>query len=515
MGPIELTHWIDRFIDFLHTYKTKKYWNIITDNDHGIGVWLNQNNNFCKFQDVRKDDGISEALKDLCANNVHVRRDFREEMFTLNSGVSSYLETKPITLEDIGKDVDVKLENYDGNKQDKDFRSLVFTLGKLCNTIAGLDSVMTFFSKAKPSLIVWSLGEGTTMDLVGSIVQQGDEKLRAVKEILDGNTIEDLNNIKSVLQNCPADQFDKVKELVEKLASDGPLDVGGETPMGGEDKVEAKVELVPQTYEIEVVDPNGNRQLVRTDQVQYAGLSLEEIEQYVSEAKAAVVKYYRELNDRNPELGLKFDNERIASHSYSQLYGISDKDGNEIPIVVHSYKGPQYRFFDLNWYDWQLLSKPGSELWILTVTGLQCIPLYALPIRHFSFNLGNLPLYSRAALQTLAAVAKQSLGDNNSGGNITFDFGNVMPIGFVERRCFDSVPKQLENCVNSIKQICESNVPQIADMYNSGKCIPIIGSALGYSGALKEVENDVTMAELFEAKAKENCPAIIGTTHID
>lgn len=515
MDSAELTHWIDRFIEFLYTYKSKKYWSIITDNDHGIGIWLNQNDNFCRFQDVRKDDCISEDLKDLCAKNGHVNHDFREDMFTLNSSLSRYLETMPITLKEIGKYIDEKLEHYEGNKQDNEFRSLIFSIGKLCTTITGLEDIMTFFNKAKNSLIVGSLGEGTTMDLVGSIVQQGDEKIRVVKEILEGNTIDDLNNIKTVLQNCPAGQIDKVKELIEKLSNEGAPDVGGETPTGGDDKVEAKVEIVPQTYKIEVIDFNGNHQFVRTDQVQYAGLSLEEIEQYVSEAKSAVVKYYRELNERNPEIGLQFDNERIASHSYSQLYGISDKKGNEIPIVVHSYKGPQFRYFDLNWYDWQLLSKPGSELWILTVTGLQCIPLYALPIRHFSFNLDNLPLYLRATLQTLAAVAKQSLGDNNSGSNITFDFGNVMPTGFEERRCFDFAPEQLKNCINKIKHLCESNVPQIADMYNSGKCIPIRNCALGYSRALREVENDVTMAEIFEAKAQENCPIIIGTTHID
>ena len=308
---------------------------------------------------------------------------------------------------------------------------------------------------------------------------------------------------------------EEIQRIKNKQIVEYDIRIGDdETPIGESD--DREMVIIPKIHEIEVIDSNGNRQLVRTDQVQYAGLSLEEIEQYVSEAKAAVVKYFRELNDRNPELGLKFDNERIASHSYSQLYGISDKDGNEIPIVVHSYKGPQYRYFDLNWYDWQLLSKRGSELWILTVTGLQCIPLYALPIRHFSFNLDNLPLHSRAALQTLAAAAKQSLGDNNSSGNITFDFGNVMPTGFVERRCFDFVPEQLENCVNTIKQICESSVPKIADMYNSGKCIPIKGSPRGYSRALMEVENDMTMAELFEAQSKENYhPAIIGTTHID
>ena len=91
-----------------------------------------------------------------------------------------------------------------------------------------------------------------------------------------------------------------------------------------------------------------------------------------------------------------------------------------------------------------------------------------------------------------------------------------MPTGFVKRCCFDSVPGQLENCIDTIKQVCEANVPQIANLYNSGKCIPIRSSAIGYSRALREVENDMTMAELFEAQSKENYhPATIGTTHID
>lgn len=273
--------------------------------------------------------------------------------------------------------------------------------------------------------------------------------------------------------------------------------VDDETPIGESDDREMVV--IPKIHEIEVIDYNGNHQIVRTDQVQYAGLSLEEIEKIVLDAKTDVVKYYRELNKRNPELGFQFDDERITRHSYSQLYGISDKDGNEIPIVVHSYKGPQYRYFDLNWYDWQLLSKPGAELWVVTVTGLQCIPLYALPVRRFSFDLENLSHNSRAVLQTIAAVGKKSLDDNNSGCNITFDFGNVMPTGFKDRCCFDSVPEQLENCVDTIKQVCEANVPQIAHLYNSGKCIQIKSSDIGYSRALREAENDMTMAELFEA----------------
>ena len=212
----ELAQRIDRFIEFLHTYKNKKYWSIITDKDSGIGVWLNQNNNFCKFHDVHKDENISEDLKDLCANNTHIKRDFRDELFTLNSSLSSYLETMPINLKVVGEFIDDKIKHYEGNKQDKEFRSLVFTIGKLCNSIIGFEDTMDYFKKTKPSLIVWSLGEGTTMDLVGSIVQQGDDKLKMVKDILEKNSIEELNHLNQIFNDS---SYDKVKNIVDKLAN--------------------------------------------------------------------------------------------------------------------------------------------------------------------------------------------------------------------------------------------------------------------------------------------------------
>lgn len=508
-SDIELIDWIDSIIEFIYTYRGKRYWPIITDSEKGRGIWLNQNNNFCRFQDVRKDDNIPNELKDIVATNRHINRDIREELYSLESKHSNYLETSLMTLEEIAKFVDEKVKAYahEGRMSDKDFRTLLFNIGKLCKQYTKLESFMPYYKETKNSLIVWTLEEGDTMELVGALVQQGDEKLKAVKEILEGNSLEDLNKIKTVLQGCPADQFDKVKDLVDKLASEKAPDVGGETPTGGDDKVVPRVELVPETYEIDVEDYTGRTVRVRTDHIQYAGLSLEEIEKYVSEAKAAVVKRFKEL-DEQEGLGLEFDNERIAKYSYSQLYGIKDRNGKEIPLVVHSYKGPQYRYFNLNWYDWQLLSKPGAELWVLTITGLQCIPLYALPVRHFAFNLENQSNYSRAALLTLAAVGKKSLADNNSGGCITFDFGNVMPTGFTKRQCFDFVPNQIETCVSSIKEICDKSLPMIANMYNSGKCIPIKRNEIGYSRALKASEEDVTMAEIFEAKGKENCPEL-------
>lgn len=209
---VRLIQWIDDFIEFLHGYKDKKYWSIITDKENGIGVWLNQNNNFCRFQDVRNDYNIPEELKDICANNKHINRDFREELFTLNSSLSSYLETVPMTIKDIGEFVDDKIEHYEGNKQDNDFRSLVFTMEKLCKKFNEFEEIMPYFKKTRYSLIVWSLGEGTTMDLVGSIVQQGDEKLKIVKDILEQNSLDEIQELKQIIKDG---SYKNVKNLIE------------------------------------------------------------------------------------------------------------------------------------------------------------------------------------------------------------------------------------------------------------------------------------------------------------
>ena len=503
----QLTQWIDSFIEFLHAYKNKKYWSVVTDKDSGIGIWLNQNYDFCKFQSVREDKVLVPELFDLTYSNRHINKDFREELFTLLSSKTSYLETAAIELPEVATFIDKKIKDYDGNKQDENFRSLVFSIGKLCSKVKGLEDLMDYYKEYKNSLIVWSLGEGTTMDLVGSIVQHGDEKLKIVKDILDGGTsIEELKDIKEVLQGCPANKFDKVKDLVNKLASeDTNIKDNDEIPLNDND--ETDVVVVPKTYELEVEDFEGHLQTVRIDQVQYAGLSLDEIERYVGEAKDAVVKYFRELNEKQ-NLGLQFDVERIAKHSYSQLYGIRDRNGKDIPIVVHSYKGPQYRYFDLNWYDWQLLSQKGAMLFVLTVTGLQCIPLYALPIRNFNISISNeMSNENRAALLTLAAVGKQY-------STLSFDFGNNMPQGFKDPLPFDYVPEQLNKCILSIKEVCDQNIPQIANMYNSGKNIPLIRSSVGYSLAMEAV-NKGHAREIFDAPANDTQAPSVGTSFID
>lgn len=477
----ELVEWIDSLIEFLHTFKNKKYWPIITDKEKGFGIWVNQNNNFCRFQDVRKDENIPAELKDLAASNKHIEYDFREELFTLDSVYDSYLETSVFTLTEIGEFIDNKIQSYDGDKQDKDFAALIFSVGKLCSSISGLSGIMKYYSEKKNTLIVGSLGEGETLDLVGSLIQHGDEKIRVVKEILENNSIEELNKINTILQNQLSDkrhiedENDILKKILEEHGIDNPL---------------------PKLVEVQITTPSGSKSLLVKER-QYAGLSLEEIEAYVSEAKMDVVNYFRDLNEREG-LGLQFDKERIAMNSYSQLYGIYDRNGQELPLVVHSYKGPQYRYFDLNWYDWQLLRQRGSMLWVKTITGLQCIPLYALPIRNFSISIGNgLTQFDQAKLLTLAAVGKEY-------AYIGFEFGNNMPRNFTKHVAFDYVPDKLKDCVGSIKQICDTSAPALVQMYNLGPNIPLLDSDdEQYSLALKSIESEETMRQIHDLPANE------------
>lgn len=499
---------IDKFLTFVLNYRGGRYKNKVTELDNH-GIWINQSGDFCMFSALSRDGGIAEPLKDLAANNPIVNFNYRDILIHNDSIMSSAIDSsKIITQKTVLATIDKALEEYKQDKQTSEFRSLIFGIMELDKRLH-IAEQMKYYNEKKDSLIVGSLGEGETMNMVASIIQQGDDKIKAIKEILEGNSLEDINKIKEVLKGCSPD---KLEDVIDKLSKKQIPNVGGDTPTGGDDKVETKIETVPKIYDIDVeVWENGQfvTKSVPTNQVQYAGLSLQEIEHYIDEAKGAVLKYFRELNDGNPDLGLQFDKERLGKHSYSQLYGIYDKYGKELPIVVHSYKGPQYRYFDLNWYDWQLLSKENSMLFVLTVTGLQCIPLYALPVRKFNMSIDNeMSNETKAALLTLAAVGKRY-------SRLSFDFGNNMPQGFKDPIPFDYVPEELNKCIESIKKVCDQNIPQIANVYNYGKNIPLVTSAVGYSLAMKEIEGG-NARDIFEAPIDGTPKApSVGTSFID
>ena len=76
---------------------------------------------------------------------------------------------------------------------------------------------MPYFKEKKSSLIVGSLGEGPTMDLVSSIVQQEDSKIHVVKEILERNSIDDLNKAKELLRFLDENQSYSIEEIIKEI----------------------------------------------------------------------------------------------------------------------------------------------------------------------------------------------------------------------------------------------------------------------------------------------------------
>ncbi len=396
----QLTEWIDSFIEFLHNYKSKKFWSIITDKDKSFGIWLNQNNAFCKFNDVRKDENISEELKDICANNIHLKHDFRNEMFSLDSSNSSYLETTPFTLQEIGEYIDEKIKSYDGNKQDNDFRTLVFAIGKLCNLDKRLEGFMTYFKETKNSLIVWSLGEGETLDFVGSIVQQGDDKIREIKEILDDTSLEDLKEIKTFIKKSFASNGGKLtKEIFEGFNNQASIE---------------NVKLKEEIEELKRENEKLKGAIVSYEEPSLEGMSDEEKKYYSEQAKEKVLNYLKGL-------GYNVEN---AESEFSCVSGVT-KNNEEYPLVVRSYTNKN-RGFSLSAPDWLQLSRENAMLWIVDSDGKpKSIPFDKLmskqgniTLRFNTQNFDNEDISSQHKLVALATVLRWFKG-------LQFDFSSL------------------------------------------------------------------------------------------
>lgn len=122
--------------------------------------------------------------------------------------------------------------------------------------------------------------------------------------------------------------------------------------------------------EIESVSESGEPCTITVAEPQYAGLSVEEMRDYLLQAKTDVKLYLEEK-------GYRFT-KGICEDAWCNIYGVLDPTGREVPIVVHSYKSRR-RAFSLNASDWEQLSKDGSMLWVVTHDGPQCVPFYALP----------------------------------------------------------------------------------------------------------------------------------------
>lgn len=380
--------WVNRFIEFVYSFK-QEYRSIITDKENGNGIWLNQKMEFCRFQDVRKDESIPEDLKNVALNK-WVKIDYREKLFVDSSSiVAGYLETC-LTVKDVAKDIDEKIEGYKGDKQDKEFADLIFKVRTLYDAPQSqLPEFMTYYKERKNELIVGSLSSGKTLDLVGSLVQAGEDKLEQLNAIIKAGFTPD--ELAIIATNKLAD-----KEIAVRAA-------------------------------------DGEEVNISLSYTQYGGLSENEICSALLEAKMAVKA---ELERQGFEFTKEFRNE-----DYGNVYGVM-KDGVEYPLVVHSYKW-QNRPFSLTVFDWEQLARPNSMLWINTREGVQCIPFYELmkgKTINISFDASNFDYADRC--KALARTLRYFKGLN-------FDFGLMHPNCSSKAEVFMKPEKPLDEVLGS------------------------------------------------------------------
>ncbi|HBC29130.1 MAG TPA: hypothetical protein DC006_05655, partial [Prevotellaceae bacterium] len=351
----------------------------------GFAVFPNQKGIFCPVGALKKEDGcIPGIIKDIIALLVPEEEEYRSLLADKRCHIQP---EQSLDCSSAFKLVDDKVsESYENPKnwQDKDYCEAVHMLLEEWKDERNFspDNFPKTFPKKDTILlnVVWTPEKRKNLGKMGNAFSEEElenivANLEELKKFIQGGKprVRPKASDGSEEQNEPTDGNTEEEEKSDGKNTDGrPL-------------VERLFNL-PHTPHVKINTPDGKIIDYQVKESQYAGLSDVEVVYYVSEAKRRVVNYFKHIEEEK-HLGYKFDEKRIGMDSFSQLYGVYGPDGKEIPLVVHSYLGPEYRDFGLNWYDYLLLQKPGSMLWVLTRTdGLQCIPEYALPVNYITIE---------------------------------------------------------------------------------------------------------------------------------
>ena len=170
---------------------------------------------------------------------------------------------------------------------------------------------------------------------------------------------------------------------------------------------------------------------VSTSEDEYGGPSGDIMKAILQEARVKVIEYLENEG---------FDVSEAYDDDWTRINGVRDKEGNEYPIVVRSYRN-NARNFVLNAGDWeQLMSSENSMLWIVTNSGCHCISFLDLVKNtrdriSFSFSTSNFDRKDR--ITALAEIMRYFRG-------IRFDFGSLIPSTITTIQKFNQPEKELK-----------------------------------------------------------------------
>lgn len=330
-----------------------------------LSVFSNQNGVLKSFCDLNKDEGnIGDLLKNIISLLVDPETDYRNILMDSRSCLQPQSVIGAINAYKLIDDKVYEYYQLPAKWEDDNYINAVHELIEVWKEQSGQFNE-TNFPKTKP------IEDSIVLNVVWK-----KEKRELLMNVSSKLTDE---QIQIIIENSAqiGGLTDKVKQLEDEneilksqLAAMGMINEPNPEDKDSDDYNVNNLSDIIIPIDIESVSESGEPCTITVAEPQYAGLSAEEMRDYLLQAKTDVKLYLEEK-------GYRFT-KGICEDAWCNIYGVLDPTGREVPIVVHSYKSRR-RAFSLNTSDWEQLSKDGSMLWVVTHDGPQCVPFYALP----------------------------------------------------------------------------------------------------------------------------------------
>ena len=330
-----------------------------------LSIFPNQNGVLKSFCDLNKDEGnIGDLLKNVISLLVDPETDYRNILMDSRSCLQPQSVIGAINAYKLIDDKVYEYYQLPAKWEDDNYINAVHELIEVWKEQSGQFNE-TSFPKTKP------IEDSIVLNVVWK-----KEKRELLMNVSSKLTDE---QIQIIIENSAqiGGLTDKVKQLEDEneilksqLAAMGMINEPNPEDKDSDDYNVNNLSDIIIPIDIESVSESGEPCTITVAEPQYAGLSAEEMRDYLLQAKTDVKLYLEEK-------GYRFT-KGICEDAWCNIYGVLDPTGREVPIVVHSYKSRR-RAFSLNTSDWEQLSKEGSMLWVVTHDGPQCVPFYALP----------------------------------------------------------------------------------------------------------------------------------------
>ena len=330
-----------------------------------LSIFPNQNGVLKSFCDLNKDEGnIGDLLKNVISLLVEPETDYKNILIDSRSCLQPQSVIGAINAYKLIDDKVYEYYQLPAKWEDDNYINAVHELIEVWKEQSGQFNE-TNFPKTKP------IEDSIVLNVVWK-----KEKRELLMNVSSKLTDE---QIQIIIENSAqiGGLTDKVKQLEDEneilksqLAAMGMINEPNPEDKDSDDYNVNNLSDIIIPTEIESVSESGEPCTITVAEPQYAGLSAEEMRDYLLQAKTDVKLYLEEK-------GYRFT-KGICEDAWCNIYGVLDPTGREVPIVVHSYKSRR-RAFSLNTSDWEQLSKDGSMLWVVTHDGPQCVPFYALP----------------------------------------------------------------------------------------------------------------------------------------